>query len=149
MNFLTRQKKKIIFFATFDEYAYEKADVVIVDINLDVQKQNNDDNVLVDYDVSLSGFKNGIAAIANNCKENCLVLIETTVPPGTTKYIAEPIFKKKFKERGINFDLLRLGHSYERVMPGPEYIDSIKNFQESTLVLIQKAPMQSKNFLRQ
>ena len=67
MNFLTRQKKKIIF-ATFDEYAYEKADVVIVDINPDVQKQNNDDNVLVDYDVSLS-FKNGIAAIANRYRK--------------------------------------------------------------------------------
>ncbi len=126
--FFNKAKEKNNFFATFDEYAYEKADVVIVDINLDVQKENNEDNVLVGYDVSLSGFKKGIEAIAKNCKENCLVLIETTVPPGTTKYIAEPIFKQKFKERDINFNLLRLGHSYERVMPGPDYIDSIKNF---------------------
>jgi nucleotide sugar dehydrogenase len=30
--------------------------------------------------------------------------------------------------RGLGIDKYRLGHSYERVMPGPEYIDSIREF---------------------
>ena len=36
-----RSKKN--FMATHDKYAYSVADVIIVDINLDVQKNSNDD----------------------------------------------------------------------------------------------------------
>jgi nucleotide sugar dehydrogenase len=32
------------------------------------------------------------------------------------------------KQRGARSDLYKLGHSYERVMPGPEYIHSIRAF---------------------
>ncbi|MBL0337315.1 MAG: hypothetical protein IPP73_18905 [Chitinophagaceae bacterium] len=31
-------------------------------------------------------------------------------------------------KRGLSIDELKVGHSYERVMPGPKYIDSIQNF---------------------
>ena len=31
-------------------------------------------------------------------------------------------------ERGLPTGELKVGHSYERVMPGPKYIDSIQNF---------------------
>ncbi|GAG33911.1 unnamed protein product, partial [marine sediment metagenome] len=58
---------------------------------------------------------------------NCLVLIETTVPPGTTEYIAYPIIKKAFKRREIETEPL-LAHSFERVMPGRDYVRSIRNF---------------------
>ena len=34
-------KKKNNFYATYDAYAFSKADIVIVDINLDVQKQSH------------------------------------------------------------------------------------------------------------
>ena len=55
------------------------------------------------------------------------VLIETTVPPGTTEYVAYPILKKAFEGRGIATEPL-LAHSYERVMPGREYVASIRDF---------------------
>src|SRR4030095_12159047 len=57
----------------------------------------------------------------------CLVLIETTVAPGTTEFVAYPILKKAFEKRGIDSPPL-LAHSFERVMPGRDYVSSIRDF---------------------
>jgi nucleotide sugar dehydrogenase len=114
--------------ATFDPYAYSKADVIIVDINLDVAKGNNLIlEEIINYDVDLTAFKKGINSIAEYCKEDVLILVETTVPPGTCINIVKPAIDKKLKERKLN-NSVKIGHSYERVMPGPNYIDSIQNF---------------------
>lgn len=115
------------FRATSDIKAYSKADIIIVDINLDVQKGVFDKNLNNDYTIDLSGFKKAMRTIAENCKNDVLLLVETTVPPGTCINIIKPIFDEVFKKRGLK-QLFKIGHSYERVMPGPNYIDSIKNF---------------------
>jgi UDP-N-acetyl-D-glucosamine dehydrogenase len=56
-----------------------------------------------------------------------MVLIETTVPPGTTEYVAYPIIKKAF-ESGASRCRAALAHSFERVMPGRNYVASIRDF---------------------
>jgi nucleotide sugar dehydrogenase len=56
-----------------------------------------------------------------------MVLIETTVAPGTTEYVAYPTIKKGFEARGIDAEPL-ISHSFERVMPGREYVASIRDF---------------------
>ena len=56
------------------------------------------------------------------------MLIETTVPPGTTEYIAYPIIKKAFQKRGLENSDPLLAHSFERVMPGRNYVASIRDF---------------------
>jgi nucleotide sugar dehydrogenase len=56
-----------------------------------------------------------------------MVLIETTVAPGTTEFVAFPILKKAFEARGIDSDPV-LAHSFERVMPGRDYVSSIRDF---------------------
>src|SRR5687768_7669785 len=43
-EFFARARRKGNFYATFDSYAYSVADVVIVDINLDVQKSSAENN---------------------------------------------------------------------------------------------------------
>ena len=115
-------------YATCDEYVYSLADVIIVDVGLDVQIQKSSTNDILEYDVSLSNFKNAIKSIANKCKEDLIILVETTVPPGTTKKIVDRIIKSGLKKRGLSNQSFRLGHSSERVMPGENYIDSIQNF---------------------
>jgi len=55
------------------------------------------------------------------------VLIETTVAPGTTEFVAWPILKKAFAARGLKSAPL-LAHSFERVMPGRDYVSSIRDF---------------------
>ncbi len=120
--------KRKNFLATYDINAYSYANFIIVDINLDVDKKNKLNGDLVSYDVDLSNFKKAIKVIGQNCREDVLILVETTVPPGTCLKVIKPIIDKEFKKRGFSLNKYKLGHSYERVMPGPDYIDSIKNF---------------------
>lgn len=127
-KFFDKAMQKGNLLATYDPVAYRYADVVIVDVNLDVQKNSNDAAELIDFDVDLNGFKSAIASIARNCRADVLILVETTVPPGTCDKIVKPIIEKELTKRGLAIDQYRLGHSYERVMPGPEYIDSIREF---------------------
>ena len=124
-NFLKETLKLSIknknFFATSDFQQIQDADIIIVDINLDVKKFKTK------YEVIIQPFEQCIEEISQNCKEDSLIIIETTVPPGTTQKIALPIINRNFKKRGFKSEPL-LSHSYERVMPGPNYLNSIINF---------------------
>tara|TARA_Y100001970_G_scaffold51317_1_gene64956 strand:+ start:38930 stop:40360 length:1431 start_codon:yes stop_codon:yes gene_type:complete len=120
--------KRKNFFATTEIDAYKYADTIIVDINLDVEKNNDYSGELIDYSIELSSFKNAIKTIGKNCNKDALILIETTVPPGTCMNIVKPMIYDCLKKRKLSIDNIRIGHSYERVMPGPGYIDSIQNF---------------------
>jgi nucleotide sugar dehydrogenase len=75
----------------------------------------------------MEALEDSIAKIAQNIRPDALVLIETTVAPGTTEQVAYPIMKKTFERRGIKSEPL-LAHSYERVMPGRNYVASIRDF---------------------
>jgi nucleotide sugar dehydrogenase len=113
-------------FATYSEYAYSKADIVVIDIHLDINKK--DIGNPYEYDFTYDNFKRAINTVAQNISENTLIIIETTVPPGTTEKIIYPIFRDAFKKRTLDFKTLYLSHSYERVMPGLNYLGSIINF---------------------
>ena len=116
------------FLATYDPLAYQYADVIIVDINLDVKKESNEEGGLKEFDVNLDGFKEAIRSIGANCRDDVLVLVETTVPPGTCEQVVKPLLEQELSKRQLTLRNYRLGHSYERVMPGPQYIDSIREF---------------------
>ena len=146
-EYYLKAREKENLYATYDNFAYQYADIVIVDINLDVQKKSLDDHGLASFDVDLSGFKSAIRDIGQNCKEKVLILIETTVPPGTTK-IASEIIEREYLKRGLSFDNVSIGHSYERVMPGPNYIDSIQNFYRVYSGIDDKSADSIENFLR-
>ena len=127
-EFFEQAQKKGNFLATYDPIAYQFSDFIIVDINLDVQKKSKENGILIDFDVDLSYFKSAIKTIGCNCRDDVLILVETTVPPGTCENIVKPIIEDELARRGLSIDNYRLGHSYERVMPGPTYIDSIREF---------------------
>ena len=127
-EFFEEAKRRQNFYATHDSMAFSYADIIIVDINLDVSKVKDESGNIESYDVPLVGFKNAIESIGQVCKEDVLILVETTVPPGTCKKVVYPIIINCLKSRGLATDKFKLGHSYERVMPGPNYVNSIKNF---------------------
>ena len=116
------------FYATYDPVAYSFASTIIVDINLDVQKESDKDGNLISYDVNLNPFKQAIKTIGKHCKKDALILVETTVPPGTCDKVVKPTLKEELEKRNLSSEKIKIGHSYERVMPGPDYVDSIKNF---------------------
>ncbi len=127
-QYYENSRKKKNYYATIDPYAYSRADVVIVDINLDVKKHSGPSNELEEYSVDLTPFRKAIESIGQHCKPGVLVLVETTVPPGTTEKIVKPLLEECLQKRGLPVTDLKVGHSYERVMPGPKYVDSIQNF---------------------
>ena len=147
-EFYQKTQSKGNLLATFDSYAYSVADVIIVDINLDVLKNSDFSKTLINYDVNLKPFEKGIETIGNNCKEDVLILVETTVPPGTCEKVAYPLIKECLLNRHLVIDKFKLGHSYERVMPGPNYIDSIQNFYRVYSGIDENSALSVEKFLR-
>ncbi len=127
-DFYRKAREQNNLYATYDPFAYSLADIIIVDINLDVQKRSDSQSNLLDFDVDLSGFSKAITSIGENCKDDVLIIVETTVPPGTCSKLVKPSLDDELTKRGLSKSRYKLGHSYERVMPGPNYIDSIRNF---------------------
>ena len=111
--------------ATFTYDALELADVVVVDVQCDFIKEELGN--LRSGHAEIGALEKSFGVIGEKVSPHCLVLIETTVPPGTTEYVAYPLIKKAFKARGISEEPL-LSHSFERVMPGREYVRSVRDF---------------------
>jgi nucleotide sugar dehydrogenase len=111
--------------ATYTLEALKLADVVVVDVQCDYLKESLG-NVRTGA-ADMEALEASLGTIAEHIGPDTLVLIETTVAPGTTEQVAYPIMKKIFERRGITSDPL-LAHSYERVMPGRNYVASIRDF---------------------
>ena len=161
--------------ATFSFDALSLADVVVVDVQCDYVKDKLGDMRVGRADIA--ALEESFKVIGEKIQPHCLVLIETTVPPGTTEYIAYPILQRCFETRGLvhpaviddgrglqseppfaqsaicnlqsaiqnpppsssadhsafriphsAFPLPLLAHSYERVMPGRNYVASVRDF---------------------
>jgi len=119
-------KEKETLTATYTYDVLSLADVVVVDVQCDYHKETFG-NVRQGY-ADIAALEDSLRIISEKIKPECLVLIETTVPPGTTEYIAYPIVKKAFQKRGLIDVEPLLAHSFERVMPGREYVASIRDF---------------------
>lgn len=108
--------------ATTDASAYLSADVVVVDIPLDVSYLDDEPS----FNISL--FENAIRSIGRRVPSGALIVIETTVPPGTCEKIVVPAIKEELELRNLSEDSVHIAHSFERVMPGSDYLDSIINY---------------------
>ncbi|MEQ8203426.1 MAG: nucleotide sugar dehydrogenase [Smithellaceae bacterium] len=117
------EKKTLV--ATFVYDVLKLADVVVVDVQLDYAK--NELGNVRNGQVEMTALEESFDIIAQRIPAHCLVLIETTVAPGTTEQVALPAMRKVFRQRGIKSDPL-IAHSYERVMPGRDYVASIRDF---------------------
>jgi nucleotide sugar dehydrogenase len=165
-------KKTLI--ATYSYEALALADVVVVDVQCDYHKKDFG-NVRSGH-AEIGALEDSLKVIGEYINPDCLVLIETTVPPGTTEYVAYPIIKKAFERRGLRAEGQGqrakgqeaedknhgprssalspqssspsfsdhssalgprpletaaeplLAHSFERVMPGRNYVSSIRDF---------------------
>jgi nucleotide sugar dehydrogenase len=118
-------KRKKNLCATYTYDALSLADVVVVDVQCDYHKEElgNCRNGAAE----MEALEASLGVIADKIPAGALVLIETTVAPGTTEQVAYPIMKKAFAKRRIASEPL-LAHSYERVMPGRNYVSSIRDF---------------------
>lgn len=111
--------------ATYNADCLQFADVVVVDVQCDFAKKELGN--MRGGDADMAALEATMKTIGEKIPPPCLVLIETTVAPGTTEFVAWPILKKAFAKRGIESVPL-LAHSFERVMPGKDYVASIRDF---------------------
>ena len=118
-----RDKKTLI--GTYNSDCLKLADCVVVDVQCDYTKKDLG-NMRTGH-AEMGALEATIRTIAERIPPHCLTLIETTVAPGTTEFVAWPVMKKSFADRGIESEPL-LSHSFERVMPGRHYISSIRDF---------------------
>ncbi len=137
-----KEKKTLIATYTYDVLSL--ADVVVVDVQCDYLKESLGDCRTGSAD--MVALEASLGVIAEKVNPEALVLIETTVAPGTTEQIAYPIMKKIFRRRNIDSDPL-LAHSYERVMPGKNYVASIRDFWRVCSGVNQVAKDKVKRFL--
>ncbi len=116
-------KKSLV--ATYNSDCLGLADCVIVDVQCDYTK--HDLGNMRTGEADMAALETTMRTIGEKIPPKCLVLIETTVAPGTTEFVAWPILKKSFATRGISATPI-LAHSFERVMPGKDYVASIRDF---------------------
>ncbi|MBP2684465.1 MAG: UDP-glucose/GDP-mannose dehydrogenase, partial [Deltaproteobacteria bacterium] len=118
-----KDKKTLI--ATYNSDVLSLADAVVVDVQCDYAK--NELGNMRNGEADMAALEATMKTIGEKIPARCMVLIETTVAPGTTEFVAWPILKKAFAKRKIDAEPI-LAHSFERVMPGKEYVASIRDF---------------------
>jgi UDP-N-acetyl-D-mannosaminuronic acid dehydrogenase len=103
--------KKVVeeeqFYVTDDTSVYGEADVILIDVQTPVD---------VDHNPRYESLKSVSSEIGEKMKKGVMVGLESTVAPGTTKYIVKPILEEASDlKAGLDFNLI---FSYERVMVG-------------------------------
>jgi UDP-N-acetyl-D-glucosamine dehydrogenase len=84
--------EKKTFIATYTYDVLKLADVVVVDVQCDYIKE--DLGNVRNGQADMAALESSLQVIAEHVPANALVLIETTVAPGTTEQVAYPIMKR-------------------------------------------------------
>ena len=112
--------------------------IVVVSINFEINHKKKNPFFLL---------KNFFKEIAKIISKNTLIIIETTLPPGTCDQIIYPTLVDTFSKRGFSKNDVMLSYSYERIMPGYNYYDSVVNNNRVFSGINQKSIIACKNFL--
>ena len=87
--------------------------------------------------------------ISFHIKKGSLIIIETTLPPGSCDYVIKPAMEKELKKRNINLQNdIYLGFSFERIMPGNSYLDSVVNNHRCYSGMNKLSKAKIRNFLK-
>ncbi len=115
-NLIRRVVKKGSFRVTDDFSVIKEMDIVLIDVQTPADGTDREPRYL--------SLKEASRQIGANMKKGTLVVIESTVAPGTTQFVVQPILERKSGlKAGRDF---HLAYSYERVMPG-RLLDYIVN----------------------
>jgi UDP-N-acetyl-D-glucosamine dehydrogenase len=125
------------------EDAYSLADVIVVDVQLDARVAPAD---VAGIRVDIDPFVAAIRVIGRAMRPDALVLVETTVPVGTCDRVVKPILEDERLARGIDEPVL-LAHAYERVMPGAQYVESIRAYPRAFAGVDERSSQAAREFL--
>lgn len=130
------------FCVSMDPAVLSKADIVVLDINLDIHKGETPQ----DYTLKDRPFRKALDTLGTHLSPEALLLVETTVPPGFCRHVIAPTLSAAFKNRGLAQEPL-IAHAYERVMPGKNYLRSIREYYRTFSALTPEAEARVTPFL--
>jgi len=110
-SLFTQAIKSHTILPTSDILSLQDLDIIFICVGLDFYHESN-------------GFENLdklFTSIGSTVKSSCLIVLETTVPPGTSDKVVLPALRRSSPDNRFFYV-----YSYERVMPGPSYLKSIE-----------------------
>ena len=131
------KRKEIKIKTNLDSISESK--IIIVSINFDFNSESKN---------HFKNLKMISSNIAKKINKKTLVIFETTLPPGTTDNVIIPIFKETLKKRKIKIKDIFFCYSFERVMPGENYINSIVSNYRCYSGINKESKMMCKKFLQ-
>jgi UDP-N-acetyl-D-glucosamine dehydrogenase len=127
--------------ASSDIAEYRDCDIVVVNVGLDAAWHHSPPTC------DFASLTASVRTLADNIRTGTLVLVATTVPPGATEKLIIPELRRGFEARGLSPDGVLVAHSYERVMPGRDYLKSITNYWRVYAGYTEEAANLCKDFL--
>ena len=109
--------KKGNFTATSDINTYQEADIIIVAVETPVEDET--------HEPAYRAMRGALTSIGQNLKKGALVIIESTIAPGTMAKVIQPILEEESGLQ-VNKDFL-LANCPERLMPG-HLLENIENY---------------------
>jgi nucleotide sugar dehydrogenase len=134
-------------YGTVDLAACALADVVISCINLDLSREPLQ---TVELHVEVSGYAAAMRSIGEHMRPGTLVCVESTLPLGVSDRVLYPALCEGQREQGVDVerDPPRFAYCYERVMPGPNYLDSVNSYWRSYAGIDEASSDRAEAFLR-
>jgi nucleotide sugar dehydrogenase len=129
---------------TFNEEVYALADILVVNIPIDVKDRTQTEAEKIEVDTG--SFRAAFSRIGHLINPQALIVVETTVPIGASQHLILPALREEFSKRGFYMEP-QLVYSYERVMPGPKYVDSITKFWRTFSANNSRAALKAREFL--
>jgi nucleotide sugar dehydrogenase len=131
---------------TTDPRAVGLADVVISCINLDLKRGIGQTEEL---SMPIEGYAAAMQMIGRNMRPGTLVCVESTLPLGMSDRVLYPALCAGQQAAGVDVkkNPPRLAYCYERVMPGPDYLDSVNNFWRAYAGIDEKSAEGARAFL--
>ncbi len=122
------------------------ADVVVSCINLDLVRAPGQTEVLA---CPTDGYAAAMKMVGVHMRPGTLVCIESTLPLGMSDRVIYPALCEGQAQQGIDVRTAPplLAFCYERVMPGPNYLDSVNNYWRAYAGIDARSADRARDFL--
>jgi nucleotide sugar dehydrogenase len=133
---------------TVDSRCISLADVVVSCINLDLVRAPGQTEIL---SCPTDGYAAAMRAVGAHMRPGTLVCIESTLPLGMSDRVIYPALCEGQRQQGVDVEASPplLAFCYERVMPGPNYLDSVNNYWRAYAGIDERSADSARDFLSQ
>ena len=132
---------------TTDSNVLALADTVVFCINLDLERAPGQTE---NFNMNVDGYAKAMKMVGSKIKPDTLVTVESTLPLGMCDKVLYPALCEGQREQGFDPEKNPplLAFCYERVMPGPGYLDSVNNFWRAYAGVNKESNRRAREFLR-